>query len=160
MDFALWGPNNRRFQEKLKYSAQRYDPETQFHTRVEVHGPRAFEQWIKCWRVFENTCFLIGIVLAGPLQAYADLIRNFVNQYPASCWFIIYQAELLIRSESFERLRRHAQVAYDSLSQAEKDKSDINPNMLRNYSLKAASSSSNMRAFQYGHDEIHQTCLR
>ena len=117
VDFALWTPNNKRFQEKQKYEGHKFDPVTATWSKTELPGPRTFDDWLECWKVFDVCMDMHDGADEAALIAYPERIRAFVKEYGQKCWFIIYQADVLMRSEHFERIRRIAQLEYENLSQ-------------------------------------------
>ena len=56
--------------------------------------------------VYRTALVLLDIVPPEPLVAYAEHIRNLSSEFGPSCWFLIYQADVRMRSEEFERIRR------------------------------------------------------
>ena len=68
-----------------------------------------FEFWLASYRVYR--CIVLLIDMAGPevLDKYGELIRSFVSTYTPECWFLVYLADVRMRSEHFERLRRFAE---------------------------------------------------
>jgi hypothetical protein len=54
-----------------------------------------------------RTAFLLlNAVDPEHLDNYGEYIRALVNRYGGDCWFIIYLADVRMRSEQFERVRR------------------------------------------------------
>jgi hypothetical protein len=47
------------------------------------------------------------------LELYGEHIRSLLTAYGPDCWFLIYQADIRMRSEQFERLRRKLQIDFD-----------------------------------------------
>ena len=107
VDFALFGPCNSKFQEKMKYVTSKFDPINQTWSKVELPGPRTYDEWHKAWCVFECCLLLLRTVSPERLAAYARLIKRFHDRFGQKCWFIIYQADVLMRSETMDRIRRN-----------------------------------------------------
>ena len=115
VDFSLFGPHGRRFMRRLTYIESMYQVSSGTWVRRELPGPDNFEAWERSWAVFECSCILLRIVAPERLTAYLGRIRKFVTLYGPSAWPIIYQADVRMRSEQFERLRRQAEIAQDPL---------------------------------------------
>ncbi len=77
MDFALFGPHQRRFIKKLTLSAQHYVPGLGLWRTSELPGPTNFQQWWKSWQVYKDSMLMLGAVDPAHLDNYAELIRNF-----------------------------------------------------------------------------------
>ena len=109
--FSLFGPYGRRLLRKLTFIEHCYVPASGSWRRQELAGPPDYEAWLRCWLVFECAMLLLRQVKAERLRMYADLIRGFHLQYGPACWPIIYQADVRMRSEQFDRIRRGAEIA-------------------------------------------------
>ena len=46
------------------------------------------------------------------LDNYGEMVRSFHTLYGPAAWFLVYQADVRMRSEHFERLRRQAERAH------------------------------------------------
>ena len=60
--------------------------------------------------MYRCTLLLLDAVKPEPLELYGEHIRALANDYGPSCWFLIYQADVRMRSEEFERLRRRTAI--------------------------------------------------
>eukprot|EP00969_Alexandrium_andersonii_P196447 8679055-Alexandrium_andersonii.AAC.1 len=49
---------------------------------------------------------LLGESLSEPMTMYAELIRGYSEAYGPGCWGIIYAADVRVRREHMERIRR------------------------------------------------------
>jgi hypothetical protein len=56
--------------------------------------------------VLRTAFLLLKAVDPEHLDNYGEYIRALVNRYGEDCWFIIYLADVRMRSEQFERVRR------------------------------------------------------
>jgi len=108
VDFALFTPYNSKFQDKIKYTSSRFDPIKQEWNKIELPGPRSIDEWNRSWAVFECCLLLLKTVPPETVQAYARLINRLANQYGHQCWFIVYHADVLMRSDHMDRIRRSA----------------------------------------------------
>ncbi len=58
---------------------------------------------------------LLGAAKPAQLDSYAEHIRKQVEDYGQTCWSIIYQADVRMRSEEFDRIRRRLSIAFFKL---------------------------------------------
>jgi hypothetical protein len=93
-DFAIWGPHGRRLLAKLMYVAFVHAPDGSWQRR-ELPGPPDFDHWWASWRVLRTAFLLLG----------AD-IRALNARYGQAAWFLVYTADVRMRSEQLERVRR------------------------------------------------------
>lgn len=108
VDYALWGPHGRRLLHRLTFVAMvpLGDGTSQ---REERAGPASFDLWWGCHRVYRAGAMLLTKVSAGPMDAYANIIRKLQAMYP---WYIVYTADVRMRSERFEKIRRRLESAH------------------------------------------------
>ena len=107
-DFAILGPNGRRLLNKLMYSAWTFLPNGRW-LRQELPGPPSFDLWWSSYRVLRTIFLLLDVVPPETLDNYGELIKDLHDTYGSRCWFIVYQADVRMRSEHMERLRRQAE---------------------------------------------------
>jgi len=108
VDFAIWCPHGRRMLAKMVFVAHALNPDGTWQRR-ELPGPPTFEAWWASWRVFRTAMLLLRAADAELLDNYAEMVRDFHSRYTAEVWFVLYTAEVRMRSERFERLRRAAE---------------------------------------------------
>ena len=84
----------------------------------ELPGPPSHDHWWAAFRVFRVALLLLKAVPPELLDNYVDMVKRFSKTYGSSAWFIICQAEVRMRSEHFERLRRIAERTHDLLTSA------------------------------------------
>jgi hypothetical protein len=112
-DFALLGPHGRRLVGKLSYLAWTFQPDGTWH-RKELPGPPSFEHWWASFRVLRTIFLLLDIAPPELLDNYGEMLRGFHSLYGPSAWFLIYTADVRMRSEHFDRLRRFAERDHDA----------------------------------------------
>ena len=112
-DFSILGPHGRRLAGKLNFLAWTFQPDGTWH-RKELPGPPSFEHWWSSFRVLRTIFLLLDVAPPELLDNYGELIRSFHLQYGAEAWFIIYTADIRMRSEHFDRLRRYAERDHDA----------------------------------------------
>ncbi|CAE8690656.1 unnamed protein product, partial [Polarella glacialis] len=103
-DFSVFGPYGQRLLRKLVFVSFTLSPSGDWQRR-ELPGPPEFETWWRCWRVYKVAMLLLDVADPERLEAYGEHIRGLRNTYVDS-WFLVYQADVRMRSEHFERLRR------------------------------------------------------
>eukprot|EP00973_Karenia_brevis_P094717 12423803-Karenia_brevis.AAC.1 len=124
-DFALFGPHGRRLLQKLMYVVWTFNPDGSWHRR-ELPGPPTFDHWWASYRVLKITYLLLDVAPSEILDNYGEMVRGFNSLYGQAAWFIIYTADVRMRSEQFERLRRQAERNH-ALAMAMGQKSPFDP---------------------------------
>jgi hypothetical protein len=114
-DFALLGPHGRRLVGKLSYMAWTFQPDGTWH-RKELPGPPSFEHWWSSFRVLRTIFLLLDIAPPELLDNYGEMLRGFHTLYGPSAWFLIYTADVRMRSEQFDRLRRYAERDHEAVT--------------------------------------------
>ena len=110
VDFSIFGPHGRRFLKKLTFVSFTYLADQGVWRKNELPGPPDFDSWWKSWLVFKCTLLLLKAVKIERLDRYGEHIRSLNAQFGQECWFLVYQADVRMRSEEFERLRRRAEI--------------------------------------------------
>lgn len=109
VDFAVWRPFGARFGRLLKFVDYFPQPKEGFVTK-EINGPVSFEEWKKSWRVFVFAMVVIGAASRSRLTKYELRIQKLHETYP-KFWWIIGLADIRMRSEHLERIRRRLMMA-------------------------------------------------
>eukprot|EP00971_Amphidinium_carterae_P013013 256551-Amphidinium_carterae.1 len=76
--------------------------------RVELKAPTDVETWRAAHKVLKTSLMSMRAVSPARLERYSDLVSKFVSQYVAPLWGAIYSAEVKMRHEHMERLRRRS----------------------------------------------------
>ena len=105
IDFAIFGPHGMRLLRKLTFSANVLNSQGEW-TRREFPGPPNYEAWHKIFRCMRTAFLLLEVATAERLDAYGEHIRSLNNRFGHECWDIVYHADIHMRSEEFERIRR------------------------------------------------------
>eukprot|EP00969_Alexandrium_andersonii_P040884 1792413-Alexandrium_andersonii.AAC.1 len=74
--------------------------------RQELPGPPNVDAWVKRGNVFKTAMSLLGEAPSEPMPMYAELIRGCSEAYGPGCWGTIYTADVRVRREHMERIRR------------------------------------------------------
>ena len=108
IDLALWGPFAGRIFKKLKMRGlvMTGDGELQ---HVEIGGPPTFSIWEENWEVAITGYVSHKAVPLGTLIRYRGKVADLHRRFGEGAWALIYQADVRMRSEHFERLRRRGE---------------------------------------------------
>ena len=105
-DFAVFGPRN---QKKLQLQTFLLQPDCTWK-RSETPGPPDFQCWWKSFRLLKTLFLILDVVQAEHLDNYGEKVREYNDLYGHTCWWLIYQADLRMRAEEFERIRRRLEA--------------------------------------------------
>ncbi len=118
-DFSILTPYGRRLQKHLKTKSWTMNPDGKWYA-IEVPGPSSYNEWLLCWRVYEN--LLLGLRDGTPpvplfnfasLEAYAENVRALAAEFP-DLWGLVCRAEDRCRAEHLVRVRRRMAVAHEA----------------------------------------------
>ena len=112
-DFAIWSPHGKRMVGKLSYCAYTFQPDGTWHRR-ELPGPPSWDHWWASFRVLRTAYLLLEVAAPEILDHYGELIREFATTYGPRAWFIVYTADIRMRSEHFERIRRREERKHEA----------------------------------------------
>ena len=105
-DFSIFGPFRHRRLRKQAFTSYTLNAATGEWSKKEQPGPPGFHDWYQTWKTYRCTMLLLGLCDAERLDSYSEHIRNFVTQFGEETWFLIYRADVRMRSEQLERIRR------------------------------------------------------
>ena len=105
VDFAVWRPFGARFGRLLKFQAYFPLASGGFQTK-EINGPGSYEEWHKSWRVFAWAMSVLKAASRFRLQRYELRIAK-LNETYQGMWWIVAMADIRMRSEHMERIRRN-----------------------------------------------------
>ena len=105
IDFAVFGPHGLRLLRRLTFSSYSLNSNGEW-SRKEMLGPPDWESWSEIFRCVRTAILLLGAVSAERLDAYHDHLRSLAQRFGPSCWDLVYVADVHMRSEQFERIRR------------------------------------------------------
>ena len=112
IDFAVFGPHGLRLLRRLTFSTFAMNSQGEWQRR-ELPGPPSFEAWFEIFRVVRTTFLLLSAVTAERLDSYCEHIRSLHSRFGADCWDLVYMADVHMRSEQFERIRRKLEATPD-----------------------------------------------
>jgi len=104
VDFGVWRPFGNRLGKALRFVIQVEKADGTRQSK-EINGPDSFDVWMRCWTVFVFAMTALKLASKTRLQRYADRIKRLNDEFPRF-WWIIGQADIRMRSEHLERIRR------------------------------------------------------
>eukprot|EP00435_Cladocopium_sp_Y103_P047821 s31_g14.t1 len=105
IDFAVFGPNGLRLLRRLTFQAISLNSQGEWQ-RKEMPGPPDYDSWYHIYRCVRTTFLLLETISAERMDAYAEHIRQLALRFGPHCWDLVYTADVHMRSEQFERIRR------------------------------------------------------
>ena len=105
IDFAVYGPHGLRLLRKLTFSSHTLNANGEW-ARKELPGPPDFDTWFGIFRCMKAAFLLLEIATTERIDGYCEHVRGMYQRFGQQCWDIIYTADIHMRSEEFERLRR------------------------------------------------------
>ncbi len=105
VDFAVWGSHGNRLMRKLKLHGQQFASDGSL-IPTEVAGPPGHDHWLSSYLCLRTALVSWQYVDLGRIDQYATMIARYVSRYGSSAWLQIYQADVRMRSEQMERIRR------------------------------------------------------
>ena len=97
-DFGVFGPFGNRILRSQRSAGQVF-VQGVLQNRT-FSGPDSYEAWLHCWAIFVVSMISLGYTSLGALNFYASGIKELNTLYPDK-WPIIYQADVVMRSEQW-----------------------------------------------------------
>ena len=104
VDFGVWRPYGSRMERAMKFVVHQQQGDGTSKPK-EINGPDTYAQRIKCWRVYAFAMVTLKLATRTRLQRYADRIRLLSEEW-SQFWWVIGLADIKMRSEALERVRR------------------------------------------------------
>ena len=104
-DFAILKPYHLRH-ERTTYFKGLIQVGPGKWRRVELRGPKDFEEWMVSYRVLRCILIMLRLVSIAALDEYSALIGHLYKRYGPKCWALLYQTEDRMRRERMIRLKR------------------------------------------------------
>jgi hypothetical protein len=104
-DFTVFGPHGHRIMLKLRMSGLVLQHDGTFATQ-EFKGPPSLEMWEQSYQILRTGLLFLGEVDLGPMEMYRERIRGYIRKWGPSIWHLVYQAEVRMRREEMELIRR------------------------------------------------------
>ena len=91
-----------------------FDPATGTYTQRELPGPPSIIEWRRCYKVWRYAMLVLHAASAPVLDRYADKVervyRDWGHMGGEDLWWITLLADIRMRSEGFERIRRQLEI--------------------------------------------------
>ena len=66
-------------------------------------GPASFDSWLSSWQVFRTAMIMLEGADPERLDQYSNFVRLLNEKHGFKCWWLIYQADIRMRSEKIEK---------------------------------------------------------
>ena len=114
VDFNKFGPNGSRTLKKGHEAGLLPDANGVLR-KTEFYGPPDFPHYEACFHVFATGCSMLELVASVHLDAYLKYIGDQSRWYGPAAWPIIYQADVRMRREHMETIRREQSLALNQM---------------------------------------------
>ena len=106
VEFSIWGAHGLRALRKSVFTSYMLNASSGEWSKKEAPGPPDLIAWERAFKTFRCAMLLLEAADPERLDAYMDFVKNLHGQFGAEAWGILYRAEVRMRSEFFERIRR------------------------------------------------------
>jgi len=104
-DFSVFGPHSIRLRKRMRLGGFFLSSDGSLQ-KCELFGPVSYVDWAKSYRVLCTVLLMLEAVFPEELDAYEAHIHEFSTRYGERCWPTIYQADVRMRQERMQTLRR------------------------------------------------------
>jgi len=104
-DFSVFGPHSIRLRKRMRLGGFFLSGDGTLQ-KCELFGPVSYIDWAKSYRVLCTVLLMLEAVFPEELDAYEAHIHEFSTRYGERCWPTIYQADVRMRQERMQTLRR------------------------------------------------------
>jgi len=111
VDLAVWGPHHDCLLKRLKLTGTQIMPTGTLH-RGELAGLPTLEIWDTGVSVSRTSGIQLDLLSPVRVDSYVDTIKSYNTRYSHSCWHLIYQADVRMRLEQAERIRRRGETEH------------------------------------------------
>ena len=105
VDFGVWRPFGDRLARALKFTVHTLRPDGSVAMK-EINGPGDFTAWAKSWRVFAFAMSALNYASRTRLDRYYNRIAKLNEEFP-NHWWVVGLADIRMRSEHMERVKRN-----------------------------------------------------
>ncbi|CAL1165921.1 unnamed protein product, partial [Cladocopium goreaui] len=106
IDMSIFGPHAIRSLRRSVFSSYTLNAATGEWSKKESPGPATLQQWEKSFKTYKVAMLLLEAADAERLEGYLEHIKDLHAQFGQEAWGIIYRADVRMRSEFQERIRR------------------------------------------------------
>jgi len=107
--FSVWRPLANRHKKPLAFHGLHIGVDGAIVFAV-LMGPANIEEWLASWRIFKVACLMLKILSTAAADAYSGHISWLHTRYGSQVWLLLYQADIRVRSEHAERVRRKGEA--------------------------------------------------
>lgn len=106
VDMSIFGPYGRRALRRAVFTSYSLNAATGEWTKAEAPGPDCLATWEQSYKTYKVAMLLLEAADSERLEAYCDHIRDMHQQFGSDAWGIICRADVRMRSEFQDRIRR------------------------------------------------------
>ncbi|CAJ1428913.1 unnamed protein product [Effrenium voratum] len=106
VDFSVFGPHGLRQLRRAVFTSYTLNAATGEWSKKETPGPDSIQAWERCFKTYRVSLLLLGVVDSERLESYMEFIKDLHSQFGHDCWGIIYRADVRMRTEFMDRIRR------------------------------------------------------
>ena len=111
VDLSIWGPFGLRTLRKQVFTSYILNASTGEWSKKEAPGPPDVVAWEKSFRTYRVAMLLLQAIDSERIDSYIDHIKELHNRFGSECWGLIYRADVRMRSEHMERVKRELDTA-------------------------------------------------
>ena len=126
LDFGVWGPHHHRLEKKIKLQGSTFDSQGRLR-HIELLGPENPDKWHESYACLRTGFVMFNVVSLGNIDNYQRHIARYIKRYGMSLWYLVYQADVRMRQEGMERIRRRGEIERQEAIDAN-GKHEYNPN--------------------------------
>jgi len=116
-DFSVFGPHSIRLRKRMRLGGFFIAADGTLE-KCELFGPTSASDWSRSYRVLSTILIMQEAVFPEELDAYHNHIANYAARYGDRCWPTIYQADVRMRQERMQTIRRHGVQMHNADPQA------------------------------------------
>jgi len=111
-DFSVFKPYGLRLGREMTFTAYAWVAEENNYVAREQSGPPSLYEWRRCFKLLGFGLRALGAVSRTKLERYEQKITQLVEEHGSDSWWLVYLADVKMRSERMERIRRRTEQAH------------------------------------------------
>ena len=116
-DFSVFGPHSIRLRKRMRLGGFFIAADGTLE-KCELYGPTSLAEWSRSYRVLSTILIMQEAVFPEELDAYHNHISDYATRYGDRCWPTIYQADVRMRQERMQTIRRRGVQSHNADPQA------------------------------------------
>jgi len=104
-DFRVFSPHSIRLHKRMRLGSYFITVGGTLE-KCELYGPTSASDWNRSYRVLSTILIMQEAVFPEELDVYHDHIADYAARYGDRCWPTIYQADVRMRQERMQTIRR------------------------------------------------------